>query len=236
MTEILSLDNDVQEYFDNIKQKANKVDAQIIDDSLEEITRYIERANKLGQTALSRELKNITALFVYEKRLLNYGIEYYVNMKDIVKFIEQIKGHVIKFCELEYFPRVIPNNVAERIINIKENNIFDEYYILFTDYANDELLTKEEEKKRIVNKDPIIFGRFNIYPNRYYMIADWVDEYCDINFDTFIRELSKVDPNYKPEQITEDNDVYINRLVKSIEKERLDEKKSKTSKLKRLFK
>lgn len=236
MTEILSLDNDVQEYFDNIKQKANKVDAQIIDDSLEEITRYIERANKLGQTALSRELKNITALFVYEKRLLNYGIEYYVNMKDIVKFIEQIKGHIIKFCELEYFSRVIPNNIAERIINIKENNIFDEYYILFTDYANDELLTKEEEKKRTVNKDPIIFGRFNIYPNRYYMIADWVDEYCDINFDTFIRELSKVDPNYKPEQITEDNDVYINRLVKSIEKERLDEKKSKTSKLKRLFK
>lgn len=220
MTEILSLENDdVQEYFDSIKKKANKIDKKIIDENLKEITKYIQQAEKIGQTALARELKNITVVFVLEKRLLEHDIQYYVNMKDIVKFIEQIKGHVIKFCELEYFPRIIPNNIAEKILNVKENNLFDEYYILFTDYKDEELLTKEEENKRKVNKDPIIFGRWNIYPNRYYMIADWVDEYCDIDFDRFILELNKIDPKYQPEQILEDNDVYINRLIESIKKE-----------------
>ena len=224
MTEILSLENnDVQEYFDNIKEKANKIDRKLIDKNLKEITSYIERAEKLGQTALARELKNTTVVFVLEKRLLKYDIHYYVNMKDIVKFIEQIKGHVIKFCELEYFPRVIPNEIAERIIDIKENNLFDEYYILFTDYTDEELLNNEEKEKRKVNKDPIIFGRWNIYPNRYYIIDDWVDEYCDIDFDKFIRELHKVDPKYKPNHILEDNDMYINRLIESIKNENKEE-------------
>lgn len=230
MDMVLKLDDDVKIYFEDIKKNASKIDIKTIEDNLEEITKYIQQAEKLGQKALVRELKNITTLFVYEKRLLNYDIDTYVNMKDIVRFIEQIKGHVIKFCELEYFPRVIPNDVADHITKVKENKIFDEYYVLFTDYTDSELLNTKEAEKRKINKDPIIFGRFNIYPNRYYVIDSWIDEYCDIDFDMFVRTLKNVDPKYQPEKILEDNNVYINRLVKSIEKEKEKENSKEANK------
>lgn len=223
--EVITINDDVQNYFDDIKSKINKIDLDTLNKNLNEISSFIERAEKIGQKSLARELRNNLALIVSTKRVLNYGIDKYVTMDDIVKYIESIKGHVIKFNELEYFPRVIPNEVAEKILKCKENNLFDKYYILYTDYVDDELLTKEEKDKRDINKDPIIFGEFDFYPKRYFVICDYVDEYCDITFDKFTEQLHKIDKNYKPNEVVEDNTAYVNRVLEIVKKEQLRKEK-----------
>lgn len=223
--EIITINDDVQNYFDDIKSKINKIDLDTLNKNLNEISSFIERAEKIGQKSLARELRNNLALIVSTKRVLNYGIDKYVTMDDIVKYIESIKGHVIKFNELEYFPRVIPNEVAEKILKCKENNLFDKYYILYTDYVDDELLTKEERDKRTINKDPIIFGEFDFYPKRYFVICDYVDEYCDITFDKFTEQLHKIDKNYKPNEVVEDNTAYVNKVLEIVKKEQLKKEK-----------
>ena len=53
------------------------------------------------------------------------------------------------------------------------------------------------------------------------MICDYVDEYCDITFDKFTEQLHKIDKNYKPNEVVEDNTAYVNKVLEIVKKEQL---------------
>ena len=85
--------------------------------------------------------------------------------------------------------REIPDEIVDTVAKVKD--IFDELYVVFTDYTG-----KEERKvaKERRDKDPILFGVFKnnvVVSDRFYFLGDWVDEYCDLTLDKFIDQYKE---------------------------------------------
>lgn len=223
--EDLSISEQVQSYFDDLKEKCVDINLDNLEKSLQEIPAQIQKAEKIGQKFLAEKLKRHIYLIMKEKTLLNYGINKYVSLYDINRFIDGIEDYVVKFCEIMAFPRIIPNNVVDRIQQMKDLGLFSEFYIVFTDYTDEEIISEKAKKQRQVNRDPIVFGVIDGYQDRYYFIADWVDEYCDITFDKMVSKLQSMDKNYKPNEIVEDTEKYIARVLPYVEESIEEQKK-----------
>ena len=73
----------------------------------------------------------------------------------------------------------------------KTRGIFDEFYVVFTDYTGKEERKVEKERR---DKDPILFGVFKNNTNvadRFYFLGDWVDEYCDLTLDKMVEQYKE---------------------------------------------
>lgn len=224
-------EDEIQNYFDDIKSKVTSFNKESLEQDLQTLPKYIEYAKKNGQISLEKKLKEQAYTIIRERVLLRSGINKKVTLEDIVRFIDSIKNHVIKFCELELFPRVIPLEVSEKIQKCKEAELFDAYYILFTDYINEEFINEEQKKTRKINKDPIVFGTINNSKEKYYFIADWIDEYCDISFDSFVGKLKEIKKEYEPENIPVDLDSYLNTIVIELTKEQKEKEEEAKKRL-----
>src|SRR5208283_2775599 len=98
-----------------------------------------------------------------------------VDRSVIDKFRYKVKDQVIKFEELEKFPRMIPSKVQKVIAEVKERKLFDKHHVLFIDYTKEQ--PKKTNKEKIRERDPILFGSYAYQPDRFYFITDWIDEY-----------------------------------------------------------
>lgn len=223
--EDLSISEQVQSYFDDLKEKCVDINLDNLEKSLQEIPAQIQKAEKIGQKFLAEKLKRHIYLIMKEKTLLNYGINKYVSLYDINRFIDGIEDYVVKFCEIMAFPRIIPNEVVEKIEKMKSLGLFSEFYIVFTDYTDEEIISDKAKKQREINRDPIVFGTINGYQDRYYFIADWVDEYCDITFDKMVNTLQSMDKSYKPKEIIEGIEEYIAKVLPYVEESIEEQKK-----------
>lgn len=223
--EDLSISEQVQSYFDDLKEKCVDINLDNLEKSLQEIPAQIQKAEKIGQKFLAEKLKRHIYLIMKEKTLLNYGINKYVSLYDINRFIDGIEDYVVKFCEIMAFPRIIPNEVVEKIEKMKSLGLFSEFYIVFTDYTDEEIISDKAKKQREINRDPIVFGTIDGYQDRYYFIADWVDEYCDITFDKMVNTLQSMDKNYKPKEIIEGIEEYIAKVLPYVEESIEEQKK-----------
>ena len=223
--EDLSISEQVQSYFDDLKEKCVDINLDNLEKSLQEIPAQIQKAEKIGQKFLAEKLKRHIYLIMKEKTLLNYGINKYVSLYDINRFIDGIEDYVVKFCEIMAFPRIIPNEVVEKIEKMKSLGLFSEFYIVFTDYTDEEIISDKAKKQREINRDPIVFGTIDGYQDRYYFIADWVDEYCDITFDKMVNTLQSMDKSYKPKEIIEGIEEYISKVLPYVEESIEEQKK-----------
>lgn len=223
--EDLSISEQVQSYFDDLKEKCVDINLDNLEKSLQEIPAQIQKAEKIGQKFLAEKLKRHIYLIMKEKTLLNYGINKYVSLYDINRFIDGIEDYVVKFCEIMAFPRIIPNEVVEKIEKMKSLGLFSEFYIVFTDYTDEEIISDKAKKQREINRDPIVFGTIDGYQDRYYFIADWVDEYCDITFDKMVNTLQSMDKSYKPKEIIEGIEEYIAKVLPYAEESIEEQKK-----------
>lgn len=223
--EDLSISEQVQSYFDDLKEKCVDINLDNLEKSLQEIPAQIQKAGKIGQKFLAEKLKRHIYLIMKEKTLLNYGINKYVSLYDINRFIDGIEDYVVKFCEIMAFPRIIPNEVVEKIEKMKSLGLFSEFYIVFTDYTDEEIISDKAKKQREINRDPIVFGTIDGYQDRYYFIADWVDEYCDITFDKMVNTLQSMDKSYKPKEIIEGIEEYIAKVLPYVEESIEEQKK-----------
>ena len=106
--------------------------------------------------------------------------------EDIEEYVNKVEDKVVKIIELKNYPREIPDELVDVIKDTE--HIFDDFYILFTDYTGEVEKQVEEVRKE---KDPILFGIFkngnNLY-NRFYYLGDWIDEYCDLTLEKIIEE------------------------------------------------
>lgn len=223
--EDLSISEQVQSYFDDLKEKCVDINLDNLEKSLQEIPAQIQKAEKIGQKFLAEKLKRHIYLIMKEKTLLNYGINKYVSLYDVNRFIDGIEDYVVKFCEIMAFPRIIPNEVVEKIEKMKSLGLFSEFYIVFTDYTDEEIISDKAKKQREINRDPIVFGTIDGYQDRYYFIADWVDEYCDITFDKMVNTLQSMDKSYKPKEIIEGIEEYIAKVLPYVEESIEEQKK-----------
>lgn len=144
-----------------MKEKKNTVSSE---DLKKIYDNCLELANKYRITGQVRGLRKI--LFCMEsiekeQKLVDMGITTFIYKDDIDFYIDSIAKsrkrdkNPIKIIELERYEREIPDEIVEVIDKTKE--LFDQMYIVYTDYTGKEERKIEAERKQ---KDPILFGTF----------------------------------------------------------------------------
>ena len=178
------------DYVKGLKEKLNKEEYNIIIDSA---LKMIDKCKITKQTAMAKELAHQVDLALRELNAANEGFDIFVNRKVIEKYISDVEGKAIKIIELSEYTREIPEEVMDRVA--KAADIFDQMYIVFTDYTKKESKRVAKERR---DKDPILFGAFQdkqgdgknkIYiEDRLFFVADWVDDTCDLTLEQIVRQ------------------------------------------------
>lgn len=203
-------------YFKFVKSKLTKIQQEKLKERIKKLTSFIKYAQETDQLALYEESSKQILQCIKEQEIDILGVHHYVSKDLIEKFINKVRDKVIKFKQLSEFPRIIPVNVRKKLKTLQNKNLFDEYWIVYTDYtpAKEEI---KSTKQKIIEKDPILFGRLNISSDKFYFIADWEDEYCDLTFDKLVEASSKFESDFSLPTISKIDDKYIEKLKREIE-------------------
>lgn len=182
------------QYFSIVKGKRNNITEESLKKLFDENKVLMDKMIRSGQVdaadRLLFHLKNIDR----EQAVIAAGYNQFVYRDDIEFLITEVSKNVVKLIDIESYEREIPNDVVDKVKEAKP--MFDQLYVLYTDYTG-----KQERKiaKEDRVKDPIIFGAFFekhkningrsskiVWNHRFYYIADWVDEFCDLTLDKFV--------------------------------------------------
>ena len=187
------------EYFNYVKDKINKTNDEELTEFYNGCLSLVEKYKITGQKKVIRKLKFLTDCVSKEKQIIDLGINSFVYREDIEHYIDKVAKNVVKIIELENYPREIPDEIVDIIAQVKD--IFDQLYVVFTDYTGE--VEKQVQKERR-DKDPILFGTFQkkinkgdrrgeeiLINDKFYYLGDWVDEYCDLTMDKFLKESGK---------------------------------------------
>lgn len=202
-------------YFTYVKSKLKKMHKEELKRRLEKLVSYVEYARESKQLALFEEATKRTIEVVRKQEAFACGIDYFVNEEDVNRFKNSVKDKVIKFKDWSEFPRVAPKKVINKIKYLMENNIFDNYKVLYTDYTKSSQELKSF-KKQAIEKDPILFGVFESNPKVLYFIIDWEDEFCDLTFDVFVKEVGSLNSSFELGKAVSIDDKYINSLKEDL--------------------
>mgnify|MGYP001585985604 FL=1 len=146
-----------------------------------ETTELVERLKKLGIKAASNKIEELKNLKF--KMAIAYEHFRFVTPEKIKEFNEKLKGETLRedkkayyykhliFIKLEEYQDVPPLNVLNDLEKAQQMNCFDYYEV-----------AKIEDK--IERKDPIIFGRINKCPDRFF-ITQWED---DVKIEDILKE------------------------------------------------
>lgn len=181
-----------QQYFDKVKDKRNKVTDSSLTLVYENAEVLLKKAMITKQTAAAKKLVFHLETIEKERKLVEMGIDTFVYKDDIEHFIDNVSRNTVKIIELGRYEREVPDQIA--FIVSKTQHLFDELYVVFTDYTG--RLEKEALKER-KEKDPILFGSFQDKKNRvvidrFYFLGDWEDEFCDLTLDKMVSEMKSV--------------------------------------------
>jgi len=176
------------QYFNTLKSKVYTIDDEEITRLYNIASQLLEKYKKTGQIKSAKKLAFHIKSLIKEREIIKLGVNKFVYRQDIEDYIDNVAKDVVKIIELENYPREIPDELIETIEITKP--LFDEMYVLFTDYTGE--LEKEIEKER----DPILFGSFIDRKNdtmcqRMYYLGDWIDEYCDLTLDKLVSQMNK---------------------------------------------
>lgn len=183
------------QYFDYLKGAKNVITTETLKKSYDVFIKLAEKYQKLGQVESLKKLCFLADTMVKEEKLIELGINTFVYKDTIEDYIENVADKAVKIVELSRYMREIPDELVDTIEKSKE--LFDEFYVVFTDYTGKEERKVEKERR---DKDPILFGVFKNQTNvadRFYFLGDWVDEYCDLTLDKLIaqyKEKTNVSP------------------------------------------
>lgn len=186
-------------YFTYVKNRLKENTVKALEPKVKRLKALAEEAMECEQTAVKEELLKFMVISIREMECIEAGYGKYVTRDDIEKFIKNVKGKTISFDELSKFPRVLPKDVRDILKEVQFTKIFDEFHILHNNPTNS---TVKTNKEKIIEKDPILFGRFSYDPERFFYITDWEDEYCDLTLEKFTEVLKgKVKKGWEPQQL-----------------------------------
>ena len=174
------------QYFDNLKNAKQNITTDVLKDSYQVFLNLAEKYVKLGQTESLKKLNFLADVLVKEEKLIELGVTTFVYKDVIEDYIENVADKTVKIIELSRYMREVPDDLVEVVTKTKD--IFDAFYVVFTDYTGIEERKIDKERR---DKDPILFGSFKNSTNvadRFYFLGDWVDEYCDLTLDKLIVE------------------------------------------------
>ena len=176
----------IAEFFQTIK--GNKMEISQTKDIMERYELVLKEAQKNHQQALVEKVIKMKDVISAETRLIENGINKYVEEEQVVKLYKQTnKDKKLKLTYMENYIRVIPSEIIELKEKADSLKIFDNYLILHYDPpGNSTNLTEKEVAKA---KDPILFGVIQ-HSRKLYFIGDWVDEYCDLTLDKMMEIIT----------------------------------------------
>lgn len=178
------------EYVKGLKEKLNKEEYDII---IDQTLKMLNKCKITKQTRMAAELTHQIDLALRELKAANEGFDIFVNRKTIEKYITEVEGKAVKIIELSEYTREIPDSVMDKLS--KATEIFDQLYIVFTDYTKKESKRVAKERR---DKDPIVFGAFfdktsdnskKVYvEDRLFFVVDWIDDTCDLTLEQIVRD------------------------------------------------
>ncbi|WP_368900779.1 hypothetical protein [Oceanobacillus oncorhynchi] len=176
------------EYFVMVKDKKNKSSDQMLNRVYDNCLNLLNKYKVTGQTSAAKKMIFHLETIEKEREIIKSGINTFVYKDDIEEFIENVANDVVKIIELEKYEREVPDEVIQDFEKVK--HLFDQCYVVFTDYTGK--IEKQIEKER----DPILFGTFQdkdsrTVVDRFYFIGDWEDEYCDLTLDKMVNQMKK---------------------------------------------
>ena len=216
------------QYFDYIKNAKNDITTEALKESYSVFLKLAEKYTKLGQKESLKKLCFLADTLKKEEKLIELGITKYIYKDVIEDYIENVADKTVKIIELSRYMREIPDELVETIE--KSKDLFDEFYVVFTDYTGKEERKVEKERR---DKDPILFGVFKNNSNvadRFYFLGDWVDEYCDLTLDKMVEQYQE-NKGYSPAVETKIPET-TDELIEILKSYKIDEKKDRDYSLK----
>lgn len=196
------------EYFEKVKDKLQEETPENVKRLFDVTMKQLKRFTITGQKAAAKELYAKCLYLEKEMKLLEKGLTKYVKRTDIDHYIDDVADDCVCVIEMSNFDRPIPDEIIDKIGETMD--IFDEFYIVFTDYTGEKRSKVAKEKR---DKDPIVFGNIFIdgkLSPKMYFIGDWIDDYCDLTLDKMISEIAKSDKKEESEilyDITNESDL-----------------------------
>ena len=211
------------QYFDFIKNAKNNITTEALKNSYSTFISLAEKYKKLGQIESMKKLCFLADVITKEEKLIEMGITTFVYRDVIEDYIETVADKTVKIIELSRYMREVPDELVDTIE--KSKDIFDELYVVFTDYTGKEERKVEKERR---DKDPILFGVFKNDGNvadRFYFLGDWVDEYCDLTLDKMVEQYQE-NKGYSPAVETKIPET-TDELIEILKSYKIDEKKDR---------
>lgn len=194
-----------------IKTKLGAADQKELSSRIRKIKTLLDNARRIDQRAMYENLSIALIAAVKEQELDVLGYGKSIPYKSLLKCMKLVKGPNISLTELANYVRPIPAKISKIIRKCQKDKVFDSYYILHLEYEDkigvdgkveNEKSSDKTNRDRIREKDPILFGRLNHVQDKMFFIADWVDEYCDLTLEKFIRDVREDDPEFNFDRTT----------------------------------
>lgn len=176
-------------YFEVLKERKRTITDKDLIKFYDNAISLLNKYQTTGQIEGMKKLIFLIETVQKEREIVKLGINTFVYYEDIEDYIDNIAKNVVKIIELERYERDIPDEVVEVISQTK--HLFTKFYVVFTDYTGK--IERQVLKERR-EKDPILFGTFQDTESktlleRFYFIADWEDEYCDLTLGRMVEEV-----------------------------------------------
>lgn len=177
---------DIFKFFEQVKLTSKNNEKKYVE-RIEPYMIALKQANELGQKALADKLTAEIFNNKYESILYAENFHYKITEEELVYFVKKTEKGV-RLDYIENFARPIPKEVAKIKKKADSLLVFDNYCVLHydPDLKSYKQTKEEEEKLRRKKADPILFGMINGSRNLYY-ITDWIDEYCNLTLEEFIK-------------------------------------------------
>lgn len=184
--------NQVEQLFDDLKAKKHIIIDSQLNDIYNNALAMASKFKVCGQVNALRKLVFIMDTIELEHKVLLLGINTFIYKDDIDYYIDTFgsEDNPIKIIELSKYDREIPDEISEVVVKTKD--LFTELYVLYTDYSDTSGKRVEAEKR---STDPILFGVFidqknRVCVDRFYVLGDWVDPYCDLTLERFVSDMA----------------------------------------------
>lgn len=174
-----------------------------------EVQKFLDNGQQDSAERLLFHVRNVRR----EQEVISAGFTTFIYRDDLDLYITNVAKSVVKITDIASFERKIPDE--QSVLIQKARPLFDEIYIVFTDYTG-------KEERKIENKDrardPIALGVFKsknnkIWNHRFYFICDWIDDYCDLTLDKYVTEMIAAD-HLEPVKVA--NDITIAELEQRV--------------------
>ena len=177
------------QYFEYLKDSKQTITTETLKNSYGVFIDLAQKYEKLGQAEALKRLCFLADTLRKEEKLIEIGVTTFIYKDVLEEYIEHVADKTVKIIELSRYMREIPDELVGVVEKTKD--LFDQFYVVFTDYTGKEERRVEKERRE---KDPILFGCFKngtSVADRFYFLGDWVDEFCDLTLDKLVVEYEK---------------------------------------------